>query len=337
MLRRFLQLVGVLFLGLFGLLFISWAAGALWFDLPCNPLIKKILTVLFVIIATFFAIFGKRTRRLIGFALPTMVAIWWFTVKPSHHRDWKPEVAQTPWAEINGDEITLHHFRNFDYSTDKDSTPVWETRKVRISQITGIDLAINYWGSPYMAHPIASFQFADGPPVCFSIETRMEKNEVYSAIGGIYRQYELIYIAADERDVIRVRTNHRKGEDIYLYRLAITPEAAKVRFYDYLTAMNELRERPQWYNAITNNCTTNIRTQHDKTKRSPWDWRILINGFADEMLYETDAFQQAGLPFTVLKKQSHINAAAKAGDASPDFSRLIRTNLPSFRSDQQIK
>ena len=129
----------------------------------------------------------------------------------------------------------------------------------------------------------------------------------------------------------------RKGEDIYLYRLSITPEAAKVRFHDYLTAMNQLRERPQWYNAITNNCTTSIRTQHDKTKRTPWDWRILVNGFADEMLYEIGAFHKAGLPFAALKKMSHINAAAKAADASSDFSRLIRTNLPSFLPDLRIK
>ncbi len=330
MLGRFFQLTALLSLGFLGLLFISWAAGALWFDLPVDPVIRKILTILFISIAAFFAIFGKRSRRLIAFALPAMVAVWWLSIRPSNQRDWKSEVTQTAWAEIHGDEVTLHNFRNFDYRTDCDFTPVWEARKVNLSKITGIDLAINYWGSPYMAHPIASFQFADGPPVCFSIETRMEKGELYSAVGGIYRQYELIYIVADERDVIRVRTNYRKGEEIYLYRLTITPEAARERFNDYLAAINELRDRPKWYNAVTNNCTTNIRTQHDQTKRRPWDWRILVNGFADEMLYEAGGFHQAGLPFTSLKKQSKINASAKDADASPDFSRLIRSNVPSF-------
>ena len=127
-------------------------------------------------------------------------------------------MAQEPWAEINGDEVTLHNVRNCDYRTETDYTPRWETRTVRLSQLTGIDLAINYWGSPWMAHPIASFQFADAPPLCFSIETRKEIGESYSAIGGLYRQFELIYIVADERDVIRVRTNFRHGEDVYLYR-----------------------------------------------------------------------------------------------------------------------
>lgn len=330
MLRKSIRLIGLLLLGVIGVLLILWATGAIWFDLPVDPLFRKIIAVLFFFVAAFFAFFGKGRRRLIAFVLPALVAVWWFSLKPSNQRDWKPEVAQTAWAEIKGDEITLHNLRNFDYRTDTEFTPVWETRKVDLSKITGIDLAINYWGSPYMAHPVASFQFEDSPPVCFSIETRMEKGELYSAIGGIYRQYELVYIAADERDVIRVRTNHRKGEDIYFYRLKIRPEAARDRFLDYVNAINTLREKPQWYNAVTNNCTTSIRTQHDASKRKPWDWRILVNGFADEMLYEEGAFHSAGLPFGELKKQSLINAAAREADTSPDFSRLIRSNVPTF-------
>ena len=143
-------------------------------------------------------------------------------------------MAQEPWAEVKGDEVTLHNVRNCDYRTEANYTSRWETRTVRLSQLTGIDLAINYWGSPWIAHPIASFQFADAPPLCFSIEARKELGESYSAIGGFFRQFELIYVVADERDVIRVRTKFRRGEDAYLYRTTAPPEKARERFMDYI-------------------------------------------------------------------------------------------------------
>lgn len=311
-------------------LVLLWAAGALYYDLPAPLPVRTISAgVLFLGVGVLWYV-GRRTGRVIALALLALVAGWWLTLKPSNDRPWLPDVAQTASAEINGDEVVLHNVRNCDYRTETDYTPHWETRTVRLSQITGIDLAINYWGSPYMAHPIVSFQFADAPPVCFSIETRKEVGESYSAIGGFYRQYELIYIIADERDVIRVRTNFRQGEDIYLYRLNITPEKARGRFRDYLRALNELRDHPRWYNAATTNCTTSIRTQHTASERAPWDWRILVNGFADEMLYAHGALRTGGLPFLELKARSLINERAHAVGNAPAFSILIRRDLPGF-------
>ena len=122
-----------------------------------------------------------------------------------------------------------------------------------------------FWGSPWIAHPIVSFQFADAPPLCFSIEIRKKLGQTYSTIGGLYRQYELIYIVADERDVIRLRTNYRK-EDVYLYRTTISPAHARERFLEYIHSLNALRNKPRWYNAITTNCTTSIRTQHPRQR-----------------------------------------------------------------------
>ncbi|WP_218279921.1 DUF4105 domain-containing protein [Verrucomicrobium spinosum] len=172
-----------------------------------------------------------RKSLFIGLAFVGVLS-WWLKLQPQANREWQPEVAQLPWAEVAGDEVTIHNVRNFDYRTTTDFTPAWETRKVRLSQLTGIDLFINYWGSPWMAHPIASFQFKDAPPICFSIETRKEVGEKYSAIGGFYRQYELIYIAADERDIVRLRTNYRTGEDSYLYRIPVSPERARERSWN---------------------------------------------------------------------------------------------------------
>jgi len=255
------------------------------------------------------------------------VLIWWLTLSPTNDSDWQPDVAQKAWADIQGDEVALHNVRDCDYRTETDYTPRWETRTVRISQITGIDLAIDYWGSPWIAHPIVSFQFADAPPLCFSIETRKKLDQTYSTIGGLYRQFELIYIVADERDVIRVRTNYRK-EDIYLYRTTISPAHARERFLEYIHSLNALRNKPRWYNAITTNCTTSIRTQHPPHERLPWDWRILLNGKGDELLYERHLIATGGLPFAELKTRSLIDTRARAANDSPDFSQLIRVGLP---------
>jgi hypothetical protein len=259
-----------------------------------------------------------------------IVVSWWLTLKPSNDRPWQPDVAQTAWAEINGDEITIHNVRNCDYRTQTDFTPHWETRTVRLSAITGMDVALNYWGSPWIAHPVVSFQFSDGVPLCFSIETRKTIGQQYSTLEGFYRQYTLIYIVADERDCIRLRTNYR-GEDVYLYHTMASPAQAQERFREYIKTLNALHENPRWYNAVTSNCTTSIRTQRTVKLRVPWDWRILFNGKADEMLYQDHAIATSGLSFIELKRRSLINERARAADQNPDFSRVIREGLP--RSD----
>ena len=177
-----------------------------------------------------------------------------------------------------------------------------------------------------MAHPILSFDFGDQGHLCFTIETRQQRGQTYSSLGGFYRQFELIYIAADERDVVRVRTNFRKKTDVYLYRLRTAPEHPRAYFLDYVRRLNELRVQPEWYNAMTNNCTTNIRTQRAASDRLAWNWRLLVNGYADELLYERGALGHS-LPFAELKRLAHINSRARAANGAPDFSDRIRTHF----------
>jgi hypothetical protein len=327
--KRALRWVGWSLVWLLALGCALWAFGALHYDFPVLKGVVPWVFALAVVAAIYFVrgAWRKLGATFLGFAL---VLVWWFTLKPGNDRNWQSDVAQTAWAEVKGDEVTLHNVRNCDYRTETDFTPRWETRTVRLSQLTGMDLALCYWGSPYMAHPIVSFQFADAPPVCFSIETRKEIGESYSAIGGFYRQYELIYIAADERDVIRVRTNFRSGEDVYLYRTVAPPDQARERFMEYVATLNDLHAHPRWYNAATTNCTTSIRTQHAAAKRAPWDWRILVNGKGDEMLFERGTLATGGLPFADLKSRAQINARAKAADAAADFSTKIRAGSPGF-------
>ena len=309
------------------LIALAWAYGALHFDGPSKALA---LAQLVAILAVFVFVKGWWRKLAIFGGWFAIVLGWWLSLKPTNSGEWQPDVAQLPSAEINGDEVTIHNVRNCDYRTLTDYTPRWETRTVNLSKITGIDIAINYWGSPYMAHPIISFQFSDAPPLCFSIETRKRPGQSYSAIGGLYRQFTLIYIVADERDVIRVRTNYRKGEDIYLYRTVVTPARARERFLEYLNTLNRMRGTPRWYNAITTNCTTAIRSQHPAAERVKWDWRMLVNGKGDEMLYDRHAIATGGLPFAKLKQRALIDDAAKAANDDPDFSARIRAGRPGM-------
>ena len=304
----------------------TWAAGALYFDFPKA---SAFVAILFVIALLAIVIFvrGKLLKLAIVFGAFAAVVSWWLTLKPSNDREWQPDVAQTAWADINGDEVTIHNVRNCDYRTQTDFTPHWETRTVRLLQITGMDLAINYWGSPWIAHPIVSFQFSDGLPLCFSIETRKTIGQQYSTLEGFYRQYALIYVVADERDCIRLRTNYRR-EDVYLYHTLASPAQARQRFREYINTVNVLHENARWYNAVTSNCTTSIRAQRAVKLRAPWDWRILLNGKADEMLYQDHAIATGGLSFTELKQRSLIDARARAADDDPNFSHLIREGLP---------
>ncbi len=306
-----------------------WAFGALWFDFP-NPDLRYEVAIVFGLAAVLVALLVRPHWRA-KLSLSTgiiLVLLWWLSLQPRQFRDWKQEVALTAHAEIDGDEVTIHNIRNFDYRTELDFTPRYETRRLDLRNLRGVDIFINYWGSPYMAHPILSFDFGRDGRICFSIETRPEKGESYSALGGLYRQFELIYVAADERDVIRVRSNYRKGEDVYLYHLNAL--RARESFMEYIRTVNELHLMPCWYNAITDNCTSAIRHQRAASERAPWDWRMLVNGYGDELLYEKQAID-ISLPFAELKQTSHVNQRAKAADRDPEFSEKIRAGLPGMK------
>jgi len=328
--RKVFRFVLVALAGLVCLLATAWAAGALYFDLPIAWLRAPLALIygLAMLVALFFVKGRWRATGVVAVGFMPVLA-WWLMIEPTGDRAWQPDVARRAWADIQGDEITLHDVRNCEYRTETDYTPRWETRVVHLSKLTGVDLAITYWGSPWIAHPIASFQFSDSPPLAFSIETRKAAGQSYSVIAGLYRQYELIYIAADERDVIRLRTNYREGEDVFLYRTTITPEHGRALFLAYLKRLNRLHERPEFYNQITDNCTTNIRLANitaEHGKVPPWNWRMLLNGKGDELLYERGVIDRS-LPFASLKEQSLINKKAQAADASSDFSQLIRAGL----------
>lgn len=275
--------------------------------------------------------YSTRKSRLAFLVSFSLVLIWWLGMTPSNNRNWQPDLMTLPCADITDNKVTIYNIRNNDYRTETDFTVRHYDKTFEMDKLKSVDLFLVYWGSPEIAHTIMSFDFEGQGNVSFSIETRKEQGEDYSTIKGFFRQYEIIYVVADERDLVRLRTNYRengKGEDVYLYRLNASPETARKVFLSYLAEVNQLKEHPQWYNALTGNCTTSIR-QHTMPYNSDsrLDWRLIVNGYIDEMLYEREILDTA-LSFSELKKRSYINPKAQAADNDPSFSQLIRAGLP---------
>jgi hypothetical protein len=260
------------------------------------------------------------------------VLAWWFTLKPSNQENWQPDVARTAWVGFDGDRITIHNLRNCSYRSEFDYENCWSDRTLDLSEIKGADLFLTNWGLSFASHPIVSFQFGDNQHVAFSIEARYKTGQAYSTILGCFRQYGLIFVVADERDVIRLRTNYRKDEEVYMYRLRVRPEVARVMFLTYVTYLNRLNDHPEWYNELTRNCTTTLQKPlaADTNNPQPWTYKYILNGTLDELLYDRGRLVTGGVPFLELKQREHINYAARAADDSPDFSALIRAGRIGF-------
>ncbi|MCU0841841.1 MAG: DUF4105 domain-containing protein [Thiobacillaceae bacterium] len=190
-----------------------------------------------------------------------MLLAWWSGIEPSNERDWQPEVARLAHAEIRGDLVTVRNIRNFDYRSETDFTPAWYDRTFDLNKLESVDLVAVYWMGPAIAHTILSFGFAGGDHLAISIETRKEKGEGYSTIKGFFKQYELYYVVADERDVIRVRSNYRKDppEDVYVYRVHGNIDNGRRLFLEYMRRINALKATPEFYNTATSRPTCTSR------------------------------------------------------------------------------
>jgi hypothetical protein len=254
--------------------------------------------------------------------------LWWQSIAPSNERPWPPEVSRLPWAQLDANLLIVHGVRNFVYRSETDFDAHWEDRGYDLEKLRGLDVFLSYWGSPAIAHMILSWDFADQTPLAVSIETRRSRGEAYSTLAGFFKQYELIYVAADERDLIQLRTHHRK-ESVYLYRTRVPITRARALLLDYVTAMNDLQNAPRFYNALTQNCTTTIvtHTRHVQHAAVQLDWRMFLNGYSDSLLYER-GLVDTSVPFAELRERSRINERAERAFSTSDFSAAIRAGLP---------
>jgi hypothetical protein len=252
----------------------------------------------------------------------------YLAIKPSFDRPWQPNVAVLPKAIVDGDHVLINNVRNFDYRTTDDFTVRYESREVLLSHLTSLDFFVSYWMPGPIAHTFVSFNFDNAPPVCISIEARRQIGQGFDPLSSLFKQFGLIYLVGDERDVVRVRTNYRH-EDVYLYRINASPENLRALFLAYLDRINELASRPEFYHLLSNSCTINIvRYARLLGNLKDFDIRFWLNGYSDRGLYRAGLLDST-LPFAQLRQRALINQLAQAADDAPDFSWRIRTSLQS--------
>ena len=307
-----------------------WGVGALYFS-PLLPARWRAFAAASYGTASIlaFALLPSPGMAVAALAIFAVLVILFLRIPASNDRDWQPDVSVTPHATVNGDLVTIHGVRNFDYRSESDFTPRWEDRTYDLRKLDAVDIIAVYWTGKAVAHLMVSFGFQDQDYVAVSIETRKEKGESYSTLAGFFRRYELYYVVADERDVIRARTTYRQPqEDVYIYRTRTPQSNIRRTFLDYMRAMNDLRVHPRFYNTLTTNCTTTILMHTRVNPESPpMSWKVLLSGYVPDYLYELGRIDTAK-PFADLAKLSRVNERAHAADKDASFSQRLRQGLP---------
>jgi hypothetical protein len=266
-----------------------------------------------------------------GLLLVTIV--WWHSLRPRSDRDWKTGMDVLPHVELEGDVVRIRQFRNFRYTASGDPLPHYEERTFDLAKLASVDYFLAHWSGPAIAHTLVSFGFDDGQFLAVSVEARLERWESYSPLRGLCRSYELIFVLGDERDIIQLRTNIRR-ERVYLYRVLMLRQDVRQLLVDYLTRAAKLEERPEWYNSITSNCTTNLL--YHRRQYVPW-WltpHVLMNGLSARAMY-VRGFLDNGLPFKELQSRSDIRERALAAGDVADFSEQIRTHVVTAKGAGQ--
>lgn len=313
---------------LLALPFAGWMGLALALRLPGPPQVATALGILVSFAGLLALAISPKRRVALAFAGTfAIVLIGFLALRPSNERNWLPDVARTPTGSLDGTRLTVKNIRDCDYRTESDYDARYVDRTYDLDRLQGIDLFLVSWGPRHIAHTILSFDFGEGEHLAFSIETRKEKGESYSALRGFFREYELCVVAGLEQDLIRLRSNFR-GETVRLYRLNTPPPVASQILADYVDRINGLAAHPEWYNALTDNCTTAmIGPIRQHSSRLPWSWKLIASGHLDELLYDRGIVSR-DLPFEVLRQGAVVNAKAQAAGAPISFSGRIREGLP---------
>jgi hypothetical protein len=311
----------------------AWGAAALWFQFPGGAAIRWLLAGLWLLAAA-LAIAGlwladvRVALPLFGIAYVALL-LWWGALRPTNERQWADDVAQISHGEVRGEEVTLHNVRNFRWRSRTDYAQSWETRTYDLRQLGSVDMITSYWGSRAIAHLLFSFGFADGEHVVFSVEIRRERGEAYNEIGGFFKQFELSVIAADERDIIAVRTNVR-GEDDYLYRLRLPLADTRSLFLAYVDQTNRLLSTPRFYNTVTVNCTTLVYGMLSHiVGRLPLSYRVLFSGYLPGYVYSLGGLDMR-YTLAELRELGRITERARRAGDGPGFSAAIRDGIPEL-------
>lgn len=331
--RRLVGGLGHLLRHLFLLLVIAWGSLVLFYSNMPWPTGRIILAAAFAVFSIISLwIVRRRNGRRAFIAVFALVVIWYVSITPSNDRQWRPEVERPPRAIIDGNMVRFLNYRNFAYRSRNDFDVRYEEREVDMSRLDSVDLLISYWVVGPVAHTFLSFNFDDdSPPVSISIETRPEIGEGFDPLASMFKQFELVYVVGSERDLVRVRTDYR-DEEVYLYRIRSTPEAAQALFRIYLDRINSLAERPEWYHLLKNNCTLNVIRYSRKigVQHQRFEIKHFLNGLIDYYLYRLGILD-VSLGFDELRRRSNINEAARAAGDVEDFSTQIRRQVPGIQ------
>ena len=328
--RRLARWIGFALLAIAILLVGVWCSVAIWYRCPGGEAVRGLLAAATLAFAVVVACLAT-TRRWLALAVYAasfaLFLAWWATIRPTNDRNWTPDVARTVTATIDGDRLVVKNVRNFTWRSDTDFDQRWEQRTYNLSNVTDVDLIMSYWSGEAIAHTIVSFGFDDAARLAFSIETRKESHEGYSSIAGFFKEYELAMVAADERDVVRVRSNVR-GEDVRIYRLRMTPANAQLLLREYVQEINDLAREPRFYNTLTANCTNlvfdMVRVIHPGL---PLDIRVLLSGYLPNYAYDLGA-TDTNVSFERLRETAKVHDNAVQADTDPLFSARIREGIP---------
>ncbi|WP_425493853.1 DUF4105 domain-containing protein [Dyella silvatica] len=308
----------------------AWGTLALWYQLPGGSVTRTAGSVVWVVAVIALVVFAVARRSWLPLAVYVVayaaLLCWWVSIAPSNQRIWSDDVARLLHGSVAGSEVTLSNVRNFNWRKEDDYDVRWETRHYDLDRLASADAVLSYWGSPAIAHAMISFGFDDDSHVVFSVEIRKKRNEQFSEIGGFFKQFETILIAADESDIIRVRTNVR-GEDDYLYPLRMDKPTMRALFLSYVHAANTLVDKPAFYNTITSNCTTIVyRMAKQISPGLPRDIRLLLTGYLPGYLQEVGALDNR-VSVEELRRRGRITDRARNAAPGEDFSKAIRAGM----------
>jgi hypothetical protein len=312
----------------------AWATLAIYYSNLPFAWARIALAVAFFAFAVYAMWIARSRKALVAFAVVYVLLVaWWMLIPASHDREWRPEVAVMPRVIIDGDRVRLTGVRNFDYRSVSDFTPRYEEREVSLAHLTGVDFFVSYWHEGPVGHTFLSFLFDNAPPLAVSIETRPEVGEGFDPLASLFKQFELIYVVGDERDLVRVRTNYR-DEEVFLYHTVISPSFARRLFLIYAERINELADRAEFYHLLSNSCTVNIiRYANAAGRIGRFDFRHMLNGLIDRYIYAAGVVDTT-IPFDELRRRSRITATAQAAGNGADFSERIRVGLPSVAASR---
>ena len=307
-----------------------WAAAALALaDLDgASPRIW--LPCLFALAFLYVVIFIRphRRARYVAVAMALAVAGWYFTIFPSNDRAWAPEHQRLAAATINGEQVTLHNYRVLEPGPDGKLRQTYVDRTFDLNKLVRADLIMSYWGPKRIAHALVSFEFSDGQHVAQSIEVRRRASQQrVEMVASLFRNYELIYVVGNERALIGqglLDDYHR----IFLYRTSMTPQRSRALFLRYADKLNQLAQRPEWYNTVTDNCTTGIYMHLRQIPQPPaFSITILLNGYLPEYIYEQGTLDTS-MPWAELNRRCDIKEVGRSAYHSTEFSRIIRERVP---------